>query len=231
MASAYGTNGSVTFDGSFVRIVRTRHVGTFLNQGVQGDRHLLARALTAIEFQSASRGKAGFISFEFPGRNPPRGGVFDAMADENAVIFAAEHEQQFRAVHHEILTFMGSHGQAATMSQPASQIQNESDQRLPAPLQSKPSTKKEEPPLSAVWLDRSWDEGRYGWKILMDEAFVNGWNATVGVGVMDFVHRRTQHSFRAFSVDEAVSKFRKFYETQGNNNTEGHNAGSPPTQG
>jgi hypothetical protein len=76
VTTATGNDGTISFD------------GTILNQRVQGTRHILARAVTAIEFRKPAGGEGnGFIAFDCPGHNPPRGGVFDALADENAVVF------------------------------------------------------------------------------------------------------------------------------------------------
>ncbi|HWT09318.1 MAG TPA: DUF4429 domain-containing protein, partial [Roseomonas sp.] len=101
---AHGKNGSVSFDGYFVHISRRSHFNTFLNQGVQGDRSILLRSITAIEFLDP-RGvyASGFIGFDFPGKNPPRGGVFDALADENAVVFMPEQTDIFLSLRNLIM--------------------------------------------------------------------------------------------------------------------------------
>ena len=101
---AHGKNGNVSFDGYFVHISRKNHTNTLLNQGIQGDRSIVVRAITAIEFlDPRGRHGAGFISFDFPGKNPPRGGIFDAMADENAVVFTPNQTEAFIALRNIIM--------------------------------------------------------------------------------------------------------------------------------
>lgn len=105
MSTAKGKNGSISFDGILITISRGPTGGgwgTMVNQGVQGDRYIVARHLTAVEFRDAGRG-SGFIAFDFPGKNPPRGGVFDALGDENAVVFTTDQAKEFAAIRDEIL--------------------------------------------------------------------------------------------------------------------------------
>lgn len=106
---AIGKNGSISFDGKIITIVKSGGgLGTFLNQGVQGDRYIVAKHLTAVEFRETGKGGNGFIAFDFPGKNPPRGGVFDALADENAVVFTQDQREKFVAMRDEILKFLTS---------------------------------------------------------------------------------------------------------------------------
>lgn len=113
MISAQGKNGTVSFDGRLITIVKAvGGLGTFLNQGIQGDRYILALAVTALEFRDTQKGGNGFIAFDFPGKNPPKGGVFDALADENAVVFTSDQRDDFAKVRDAILTFMSEVGQA-----------------------------------------------------------------------------------------------------------------------
>lgn len=108
MEKVVGKNGAISFDGTMIMITKTGGgLGTFLNQGIQGDRHIVAKHLTAIEFRDTTgKNGNGFISFDFPGKNPPRGGAFDALADENAVVFTHEQAEPFRALREEILMFL-----------------------------------------------------------------------------------------------------------------------------
>lgn len=109
MGTARGKNGYVSFDGTFVTIVKVGGgIGSFINQGTQGDRYIFARSITAIEFRGTGNGGNGFIAFDFPGKNPPRGGVFDALADENAVVFTPDQIEDFKVLRDEILTFLRS---------------------------------------------------------------------------------------------------------------------------
>lgn len=109
MSEAKGKNGSMSFDGTIITINKSGGgLGTFLNQGVQGDHYIVAKHITAIEFRGAGKSGNGFMSFDFPGKNPPRGGAFDALADENAVIFTADQADAFKSLRDEILLYLAA---------------------------------------------------------------------------------------------------------------------------
>lgn len=110
MVKATGKNGIAEFDGVLIKITKTGGVGTFFNQGVQGDRYIVAKSVTAVEFRETGKGGNGFIAFDFPGKNPPRGGVFDALADENAVVFTSDQLPEFAALRDEIIGFLSAQG-------------------------------------------------------------------------------------------------------------------------
>lgn len=103
MRAATGKNGRISFDGTIITITRTVSLGTFLNQGVQGERYILARTVTAMEFRDAAKRGVGFISFDYPGKKPPRGGILDAMADEAAVLFTGRQAAEFAAIRDAVL--------------------------------------------------------------------------------------------------------------------------------
>ncbi len=81
-----------------------------VNQGVQGDRYIIAKSVTAVEFRGAGSTN-GFIAFDFPGKTPPRGGVFDALTDENAVIFTKDQTTEFAELRDELLKFLAENAQ------------------------------------------------------------------------------------------------------------------------
>ncbi|GBD48137.1 hypothetical protein [Methylopila sp. Yamaguchi] len=113
MGTAQGKNGTISFDYRLITISKIQSVGSFLQQGIQGDRYIVARWVTAVEFRDAVKGN-GFIAFDFPGKNPPRGGAFDAMADENAVIFTPDQREDFVAIKEEIVQFLAALAYAET---------------------------------------------------------------------------------------------------------------------
>lgn len=206
MITAAGDNGVISFDGAWIIIQRTRSLGTFVNQGVQGDRYILARTVTAIEFLAPGRGK-GFIAFDFPGKNPPRGGIFDAMADENAVVFSAKSEREFRAVFDAIRQALRSVGPA----QPVAPSAPMSAPLAVAPARPVPAAPERSP---AAWLERNWAEGRVGWERFEQAASANGWNVRRGIGLIQLRHLESGHAVEAFSVNEAVGKMLEFYSSR-----------------
>lgn len=110
MVEASAKGGRVMFDGKIVTIDRQSATGSgfgsFIQQGIQGNRSIVAKYITAVEFREPTKGKAGFIAFDFPGKNPPRGGVFDAAADENAMIFGLDNLPEFAALHKELVAYL-----------------------------------------------------------------------------------------------------------------------------
>jgi hypothetical protein len=222
MISASGSNGSVSFDGRIIRIIRRPSLGTFLNQGVQGDRFIIAKSVSAIEFREATarRGGSGFISFDFPGKNPPRGGVFDALADENAVVFDGEAANQaFRDFVRALIEYLSRDIIVPSAPPP---------ERLPviptsAPRETAPAddamppdhgTERVNPvsvSSSSAWLFRPWTEGQAGWSTLLDAARANGWSASRAVGMMKLERQLEGVTIHAFSVDEAVQKLKAYY--------------------
>lgn len=59
----------------------------FLTKGLKGAKTIPFSSITAVQYRKAGPIVAGFIQFTIPGGNEGRGGVFDAVFDENTFMF------------------------------------------------------------------------------------------------------------------------------------------------
>ena len=92
---AKGNNGIITIDGDWLTIDRKR----FGRAGhSQGDRRIPLASITAVQMQPARLFTNGFIRFTVPGSPQFRGGLQNAMRDENAVTFRWGQDRGFNMV-------------------------------------------------------------------------------------------------------------------------------------
>ncbi|SRR5690554_5360626 len=104
--SAQGRNGQVYFDGKAVTI-RREGFNARATHG-RGDKVIPLRHVAAIQLKPVSFFTAGYIQFTVPGEmsnNKRKGGrTYDAVKDENAVVFLKSQEPAFSALRHAIQT-------------------------------------------------------------------------------------------------------------------------------
>jgi hypothetical protein len=67
-------------------VIPTSGVMRILNRGLKGAKSIPFHSITAIQFKRGGLTR-GYIQFTIPGGNESRGGVFDAVADENTFLF------------------------------------------------------------------------------------------------------------------------------------------------
>lgn len=84
-----GSNGSVELVGDSI-IIRRKGFANILTQGVQGDKQIPLKNITAVQFRSAGSLMAGLLQFSILGGREFRGGMLEATKDENAVMFTRE---------------------------------------------------------------------------------------------------------------------------------------------
>jgi hypothetical protein len=97
MIEAVGANGRISLDGDTITISRKgAGVLTFLNQGLQGDKTIPIHQITAVQFRPAGMAR-GYIRLSMSGRDPV-GGLFEAVKDENAVLFDGKSRAEFEAM-------------------------------------------------------------------------------------------------------------------------------------
>lgn len=95
---ADGSNGSVELAGESI-IIRRKGFANVLTQGIQGDKQIPLKSITAVQFRPAGSMMAGLIQFTLLGGREFRGGMLEATKDENAVMFTREQEPAFLALH------------------------------------------------------------------------------------------------------------------------------------
>lgn len=98
--SVQGKNGSITLYNNKIRI---SHSGFHaLTQGLRGEKEILLRSITSIQFKSSGL-TVGYIQFSFSGGSESKGGTMKAIKDENTVTFSgSKQESAFRQLKHEI---------------------------------------------------------------------------------------------------------------------------------
>lgn len=70
--------------------------GSFLTQGIKGEKRIPYSSLTAVQLKSAGRTMSGYIQFSILGGNESGRGIFDATLDENTVMFTPEQDPDFQ---------------------------------------------------------------------------------------------------------------------------------------
>jgi Short C-terminal domain len=65
---------------------------------LKGEKEILLEHITSIQFKDAGSFVNGYIQFSITGGQEDRGGIFDAVYDENTVLFNEEQEASFRAL-------------------------------------------------------------------------------------------------------------------------------------
>lgn len=66
-------------------IIKRKGVLSFLNHGSKGDKEIFIKNITAIQLKKPGLTK-GFIQFSLSGETASKGGVLDAVKDENSIL-------------------------------------------------------------------------------------------------------------------------------------------------
>jgi hypothetical protein len=99
---ADGANGTITLNENSITIKRKFGLFTFLNQGLQGDKTISLKSITAIQLRQPGMMLRGYIRFSINGRDPV-GGISEALKDENAVMIGDDDQfAQFQQLKDEI---------------------------------------------------------------------------------------------------------------------------------
>ena len=95
---ATGTNGRISISGESV-IISRKGTGllTAINQGLQGDKTIPIRHITALQFKEPGTFTVGYLRLSIQGRDPV-GGALEAARDENAILFEKSQKLQIVAI-------------------------------------------------------------------------------------------------------------------------------------
>lgn len=115
MIEAKGVNGQVMFDGRFVTITRK---GALARATVgKGEKRIPVSSITAVQWKPPSKLVRGFIQFTVQGgvESKSRAGkqTKDAAKDENSVIVASGHADEFLALRSAVESSIGVPASAA----------------------------------------------------------------------------------------------------------------------
>lgn len=91
--SAKGTNGTLMVKENTIELVRSGFNARLL--GLRGNKEILIKNITSIQFKKPGLLTNGFIQFAFSGSSESKGGVFDATKDENSIVFAKSELKNF----------------------------------------------------------------------------------------------------------------------------------------
>ena len=112
-----GVNGQLEFDGTTVQILR-RGIMAKASQGfTKGDKSIPIRMISSIQFKKGGVIANGYIQFA-TGAGESRGGIHDAVKDENSVVFwmgANEEFEEFKDLVQERINNLQS-GESASSS-------------------------------------------------------------------------------------------------------------------
>ena len=83
----------VRIDDHFIRIARQNTISNTLLQGLDGEKTILLSELTAYQLKEPGK-TVGYLQLIFPGSMDTKGGVFDAVKDENTITFTKEEKMK-----------------------------------------------------------------------------------------------------------------------------------------
>ena len=110
MADLYakGSNGVITIDGDWLTIDRK---GFRRARHLTGDRRIPLASITAVQLQYARVFTDGFIRFTVAGSGSAefRGGLQNAMRDENAVTYRRRHAKGFNIIRAAVEQYISTH--------------------------------------------------------------------------------------------------------------------------
>ena len=84
--TARGRNGQMTVTPTKIVISRKGAMG-FISQGHKGEKEIDLSQISAVQFKKPGLGTVGYIQFSFLGGSETKGGIRDAVKDENTILF------------------------------------------------------------------------------------------------------------------------------------------------
>ena len=98
---ATGLNGVVTLFSDRLSIKR-KGVTSFFTHGLQGEKEVAISAITGMQFKNAGMITNGYIQFVIFGSQESKGGIFNAMSDENTVAFKTSQQADFETLRQKV---------------------------------------------------------------------------------------------------------------------------------
>jgi len=97
LRSAKGVNGALELLENKVRIKR-KGFSSLILHGLKGDKEILIRQISSIQFKKASNFTNGYIQFSFLGGTEAHGGLLQSTQDENTVMFSKRQMLAFEEI-------------------------------------------------------------------------------------------------------------------------------------
>jgi len=92
-----GVNGQLRLVDDRV-IISRKGVLAFMVHGLAGDKEILISSISSIQFKAAGLFTRGYIQFAFVGSQEGKQGLFEAVKDENSVLFDVKQQPGFKAI-------------------------------------------------------------------------------------------------------------------------------------
>lgn len=96
-----GVNGQITIVNNLLVITRKGALG-FLTQGLQGEKRIPMKNITAVQFKSAGFFTNGYIQLSTLGAVEQSKGIFSATQNENTVMFGKNMNGEFLELRNKI---------------------------------------------------------------------------------------------------------------------------------
>ena len=94
---AKGYNGQLLLFNNKIRIER-KGLLPFLTQGYKGQKDIYLKQISSIQFKPAGLITNGYIQFAFIGGSENKGGLFQAVKDENTIMFTKKQQKDFEEI-------------------------------------------------------------------------------------------------------------------------------------
>ena len=91
---ATGVNGQLQVEGNKI-VIKRKGMLAKMSQGLKGNKDILIKHLSSIQFKPAGTFTNGYIQFAFSGGEENKGGLFDATKDENSIMFSKKQQPNF----------------------------------------------------------------------------------------------------------------------------------------
>ena len=115
-ASFVGVNGQLEFDGTPVKILRRGLMAKATQGFTKGDKSIPIKMISSIQFKKGGVIANGYIQFA-TGAGESRGGIHDAVKDENSVVFwmgSNEEFEEFRDIVQKQINNLQSKGSSSS---------------------------------------------------------------------------------------------------------------------
>ena len=76
-------------------IIKRKGTWAFIGHGLKGDKEILIKHISSIQFKKHDFATRGYIQFAFIGGTESKRGIFDATHDENSIMFDRNQEKDF----------------------------------------------------------------------------------------------------------------------------------------
>ena len=105
--TAQGTNGQIALYEHFLVITR-KGVLSFMTHGFDGGKFIFLKAITGLQYKASGKLTSGFLQIIFQGSAENKNGLFSATTDENTIVFADNHNHEFKNLLEHLLKYQKS---------------------------------------------------------------------------------------------------------------------------